>query len=101
MMKTVVQVDFPYKGPFGQEMATAMAGLAQSIADEPGFIWKIWTENPEAGEAGGLYLFEDPDSAQRYLEKHTARLQSFGVSDIRGRIFAVNEALTAIDRGPV
>ncbi|TDW58363.1 monooxygenase [Oceanimonas baumannii] len=101
MMKTVVQVDFPYTGPFGQEMATAMAGLAQSIADEPGFIWKIWTENPKTGEAGGLYLFKDPDSAQRYLEKHTARLQSFGISDIRGRIFAVNEALTTIDRGPV
>ncbi|MDP5291165.1 monooxygenase [Oceanimonas sp. CHS3-5] len=100
-MKTVVQVDFPFAGPFGEEMAEAMAGLAHSITEEPGFIWKIWTENPVDGEAGGVYLFEDETSARRYLEKHTARLESFGVTGIRGRIFAINQALTAIDHGPV
>lgn len=32
-----------------------------------------------------------------YLEKHTARLEAFGFSNIRGVIFKVNEALSAID----
>ncbi len=97
----LVQFDFPFSGPFGAEMSAAMADLAQSIATEPGLLWKIWTENPETGEAGGVYLFADPASADAYIAKHTARLQAFGVSGIRARSFAVNEALSRIDRAPL
>jgi len=100
-MRTILQVDFPYEGPFGDEMASAMAELAESIAREPGFLWKIWTENSDTREAGGIYLFEDEGSARAYLDKHTARLKEFGVSKVNGKLFQVNESLSAIDRGPV
>lgn len=43
----ILQVDFPSKGPFGAEMSTAMRELAESIAEEPGLIWKLWTEKLE------------------------------------------------------
>ncbi len=100
-MKTLLQVDFPYTGPFGDEMTTAMKGLAESIAQEPGFIWKVWTENPDTQEAGGIYLFEDEASARAYLEKHISRLMGFGILQVNGKVFRVNEALSAIDNGPV
>ncbi|MBN7770081.1 monooxygenase [Marinobacter daepoensis] len=100
-MKTLLQVDFPFNGPFGQEMVEAMKELAESIAREPGLIWKIWTENPETCEAGGIYLFEDDVSARTYLELHTARLKSFGVPVVNAKMFQVNDVLSAIDRGPV
>ncbi|MDR9424398.1 MAG: monooxygenase [Marinobacter sp.] len=100
-MKTLLQVDFPFDGPFGDEMADAMAELARSIADEPGFLWKIWTENRDCREAGGIYLFEDEPSARAYLEKHSARLKEFGVPEVNGKVFQVNEKLSAIDHGPV
>ncbi len=100
-MRTILQVDFPYEGPFGDEMASAMAELAESIAREPGFLWKIWTENSDTREAGGIYLFEDEGSAMAYLDKHTARLKEFGVPKVNGKLFQVNEALSAIDHGPV
>ena len=100
-MKTLLQVDFPFNGPFGDDMAEAMKELAESIAKEPGFIWKIWTENPDTHEAGGIYLFEDEASARAYLAMHTDRLKSFGVPDVNGKVFRVNEALSAIDFGPV
>ena len=51
-MTTLLQIDFPYPGPWGDEMTAAMRGLAQSIAQEPGLLWKIWTENAERQEAG-------------------------------------------------
>ena len=35
-MSYILQVDFPYTGPWGHEMAAAMDGLARSIANEPG-----------------------------------------------------------------
>ena len=51
-MPVLLQVDFPFSGPWGDAMTDALQGLAESIAQEPGLIWKIWTENPASGEAG-------------------------------------------------
>ncbi|WP_368884935.1 monooxygenase [Providencia vermicola] len=97
-MPVILQVDFPYQGPWGQDMANAMETLAKSINEEPGFIWKIWTENPATQQAGGIYLFNSQEQAQAYLEKHSARLKSFGVSEVRGEIFAVNHALSQLNQ---
>lgn len=100
-MSVLLQIDFPFQGPWGSAMAHEMKGLAESIAQVPGLIWKIWTENPDNHEAGGIYLFEDQDSAEAYLAMHTRRLQSFGVSQVNSKLFFVNAELSAIDRGPL
>lgn len=100
-MKKLLQVDFDFAGPFGEEMADKLRGLAESINNEPGVIWKIWTENPKNQVAGGIYLFEDEASATSYLKMHSARLQKMGVKEVRGQIFDVNTSLTAINKGPV
>lgn len=81
--------------PWGAEMSKAFEDLAKDISTEKGLIWKIWTEN----EAGGIYLFENEDDLDRYLEKHTARLKSFGIMDVNAKIFDVNVPLTLINRG--
>lgn len=100
-MPYVLQVDFQMDGPFGDEMAEAFTDLAKSITEEPGFIWKIWTENPEAKEAGGIYLFETTETAEKYLDMHTKRLAGFGINGVTGKIFAINSKLTEITKGPV
>lgn len=100
-MPYLLQVDFPYQGAWGDEMASAMRGLAESIANEPGLIWKLWTENQEKGEAGGVYLFKDLSSAEAYLAMHSERLLGFGVPRVNGKIFAVNQTLSLIDRAPL
>ena len=53
-MATLLQIDFPFPGPFGEEMTAALSDLAESITKEPGFIWKVWTENEREKEAGGF-----------------------------------------------
>ena len=100
-MPVLLQVDFPFPGPWGPAMTEALRGLAASIADEPGLIWKIWTENPATAEAGGIYLFADRPSAGAYLAMHTARLQGFGIPRVNGKLFEVNAELSAIDRAPL
>jgi Putative mono-oxygenase ydhR len=100
-MPTLLQIDFPMQGPWGDEMATAFGDLASIIGRTPGLRWKIWTENEDEGASGGIYLFEDEDSARAYLEEHTARLESFGIEEVRARMFHVNEPLTAVTRGPL
>jgi len=100
-MTKLLQVDFEFHGPFGAEMAQALTDLAESINHEPGMIWKIWTESEKDQLGGGIYLFEDETSAQAYLAMHSARLQQMGISDIRGRIFDINQPLSAINQGPM
>lgn len=100
-MLTVLQIDFPFNGPFAEAMHQAMQPLAESIIQEPGIVWKIWTENPATQEAGGVYLFSDASSAQNYLEMHTARLTANGVTGIRSKLFSVNQPLSQICKGPL
>lgn len=100
-MVVILQVDFKMDGPFGQEMAEGFAGLAKSINEEEGFLWKIWTENSDAKEAGGIYLFETKEAAQKYLKMHTERLKGFGIEPVNAKIFEVNEELTKINHGPL
>lgn len=97
-MAVILQVDFPTPGPFGEEMSRAYQTLAESINQEAGMIWKIWTENSDAQEAGGIYLFDSQDNAEKYLKMHTARLKNFGIKDIRGEIFQINLPLSAINQ---
>lgn len=101
IMNTLLQVDFDYSGPFDSEMASMLKALAESINHEPGLIWKIWTESETEHLGGGIYLFEDEKSASAYLTMHSARLSQMGIENIRGRIFAVNTALSAINNGPI
>jgi hypothetical protein len=35
------------------------------------------------------------------MEEQTARLEGFGITDVRAKLFHVNEPLTAITDGPV
>ena len=100
-MPTILQIDFTHHGPFGRELSEFAAPAADDIAAEPGLRWKIWTENAETGEAGGLYLFDDEALAKAFREKQTGRLEAQGMTNVRAKIFAVNEALTATTRGPV
>ncbi|MGD8233973.1 monooxygenase [Vibrio sp. TRT 1302] len=97
----LLQVDFEYNGPMGEEMSKALVGLAQSINQEPGLIWKIWTESEADKLGGGVYLFEDETTANNYLAMHAARLKQMGVPQVRGIIFDVNQPLTNINNGPI
>ncbi|MGA1931802.1 monooxygenase [Arcobacter sp. YIC-464] len=97
-MKYLMQIDFPHEGPFREELTAAMSDLAKDIANENGLIFKLWTENKDKKEAGGIYLFDNLDDAKRYLAKHTARLEAFGYTDIKSKIFEVNEELSKLSK---
>lgn len=100
-MAYVLQVDFTMNGPFGDEMAAEFSGLAQSINKEEGFMWKIWTESPETKVAGGIYIFETKETAEKYFDMHSKRLTGFGITNVNAKILAINSELTEITNGPV
>lgn len=99
-MAVLLQIDFPSEGPFGDEMSKALVGLAQSISQEPGFIWKIWTENESEKTAGGVYLFQTEVAARGYLKMHSERLEAMGIKNIRSKLLSVNVPLSKINNAP-
>lgn len=100
-MTTLLQIDFSHDGPFGSEAAERLGDMARSIAEAPGLVWKIWTENENLKRAGGIYLFRDEASAKAYLAMHTERLQGLGITEIDAHVFDVNPELSALTRAPV
>lgn len=99
-MKLLVY-DFPFRGPWGRAFTDAMQPLARDIAAEPGLLWKLWTENPVEGRAGGVYAFASDAARDAYERKHTARLAARGVRDVTVWRRDVNQALSAVTRAPV
>ena len=99
MALTLLQIDFPAAGPWGDDMAATYTPLAENIAQTPGLLWKIWTEDEASQTTGGIYLFTEQAAAEAYLAMHSARLTSFGITDIRAKLFAINGPLTAITHG--
>ena len=97
----LLQMDYLFSGPWGEEMVEEYSDLAHRIADVPGLICKVWTENREAGEAGVIYLFEDEASLDAYLGGKIERMKAAGIKGLRAKKFDVNEALTRITRGRI
>jgi hypothetical protein len=94
---TLLVVEFPSSGPFGEEAAQAYADLAHDIADQDGLIWKVWTEDAQRSVAGGVYLFTDRTTADAYVTMHTERLAGFGITGVSVTSYEVNEALSLVD----
>ncbi len=77
-------------------MTNSHIDLAQDIAKEEGILWKLWLENEEEQTAGGVYLFEDSQSADQYCDKHKQRMLAMGYRDIEIRTFSINVSLSRI-----
>ncbi|PSM52573.1 putative monooxygenase YdhR [Campylobacter blaseri] len=93
----ILQMYFDYNGGYGNDMYNQTKELAESITKEPGFLWKIWTENKEKKIAGGIYAFDTKENAEKYLKMHTKRIEEFGIgSNFRFEFFNVNKKLSEI-----
>ena len=97
---TVLIFDFP-NSAFGPDRTEALRPLAADIAEQPGLLWKIWTEEPASGRAGGVYLFATRAAAEAYHTMHAARLAARGVTGLEATYRGVNETLSLIDRAPL
>jgi hypothetical protein len=93
---TALLFRFPFPGPWGNELTEASHGLASDIANEHGLVWKIWLEDRETRHAGGIYLFEDRASAERYREKHEGRLSAMGLTGATANTLSVNTELSVL-----
>ena len=95
----ILQIHFDYTGGYGEQMLHEARELAESINNEPGFMWKIWTENQEKGIAGGIYAFDNREHAECYAHMHMKRLTEYGMaSNFKYEIMDVNEQLSGVNQ---
>ncbi len=88
-------------GPPDAEMQKRMQQLAESIAEEPGVLWKIWTYEEGTNHIGSTYLFKDIEHLHRYKEMHIKRLHDLGITDITDHVFDIMEDLSRTTKAPL
>lgn len=102
MSQKLLQVNVKFSASKA-DLEAAWLPAAQPIADTPGLRWKVWLMNEAQHEAGGIYLFDNEDSAQSYIDGPivAALKASPVISNIDAKLFDVMESHTATTRGPV
>jgi len=102
-MLTLLQITFHHPQAQSEAAQRAAWDRAHTIAQWPGLHWKLWIAVPEEAVYGGIYLFADGASAQAYLDGPVvANICAIpGISEVKTQLFAVNEALSAVTRGPM
>lgn len=96
----LIQINFYFPAEMmGDALTNGAKQLAESINNEDGFISKIWIENAQTEESGGIYLFKDMASAEKYAQMHVKRVEAMGAKNITSKFFNVNETLSIINHG--
>lgn len=88
-------------GELDAEMQKRMRQLAESIAEEPGVLWKIWTYEDGTNHIGSTYLFKDIEHLHQYRAMHIKRLNDLGITDITDHVFDIMEDLSRITKAPL
>lgn len=64
----VLDVSFTYAFDTADEYIAEVSPMSEMFAAVPGMVWKTWTLNPETKRAGAVYLFENPEIRQAYMD---------------------------------
>ncbi len=99
-MAIILQVNYTPSAQQDQQSESARIESAERIAnDVAGLQWKVWISNAESKLRGGIYLFDDLDSAKKWGEGNLReRLAANGGTNISLTYFEVDEKLSAITR---
>jgi len=73
------------------------------IATVEGLIWKIWVLREEEFEMGGVYLFQDRETAEAYLKHPVAQAVSRhpAVISMQSELWDVESSLSVLTRAPL
>lgn len=90
-----------YDGPITDDFLAGTKQLAESIAEEPGIIWKIWTVEDGTNHYGSTYLFRNREYLETYKAMHLKRLEAIGIAVTADHIFDIMENVSAINNAPL
>lgn len=100
MAYTIVQINFEFDSSLG-ELKEAAQASTNPIAELTGLMWKVYILNEEGRESGGIYLFQDAQSAQAYVAGDIVAGIKKHFSNVSIKLFDVMEAPSAMTYAPL
>jgi hypothetical protein len=99
----VLVITFRLVGWDDADYRQQVQALAPQFLQVPGLVSKIWLADEARNTYGGVYVFQDAASLQRYLASETVRdmQASPRLAEVSIRTFDTVEAATAITGGPL
>lgn len=81
-----------------EQYLAAVGQDAQTFANMPGLLAKIWLRDPETNTYGGLYLWADEESYERYIkgEVFEAIKANEHLENVESRDFGVFDDLSSL-----
>ena len=101
-MSRILQVNYRLNSPVSGFLEKS-GPVAELLATVPGLRWKIWLKNENENEGGGLYLFENGEALNDFVEGPILEKLKTNpsVSEVTVKQFEVPGELSAITRSPV
>jgi len=102
MSHQILQVNFKFNVSREQYEDT-VSPMAQDFAEVPGCLWKIWLMNEADNEAGGIYLFADEASMEKFKGSPLVAsvLSHPALGDFSIKQFEVLEKISRVTRAPL
>ncbi len=102
MTKKILQINFKIGLP-REEYEKVCDMLSQAIADSKGVIWKVWIIDESNNIAGGIYLFEDTESLNNFVQGDIVKQVAShpAVSNLDAKIFDILEKQSKVTRAPI
>jgi putative monooxygenase ydhR len=99
----IVQINYRYSETPEQWATHYPDERAKPFLSVPGLKWKIWLDGAEERRTGGIYLFEDRQTADAYIASpimDNLRANP-AISELEIRVFGVRDRLNSITNAPV
>ena len=102
MAQQILQVNFKFNVP-REQYENTVSPMAQDFANVPGCLWKVWLMNEKESEAGGLYLFVDEVSVEKFKGSPLVAsvLGHPALSDFSIKQFEVLDKVSRVTRAPL
>ncbi len=98
----LLEVDFTYDFATADEYIAAVSPMAEQWTAVPGLLWKVWTLDAETKRAGAVYLFENAEARQAYLDSELAAAVANhpALSDFRVAPYTIMAAESRVTNAP-
>ena len=102
MSHQILQVNFKFNVA-REQYENTVSPMAQDFAEVPGCLWKIWLMNEADNEAGGIYLFADEASMEKFKGSPLVAsvLSHPALGDFSIKQFEVLEKISRATRAPL
>jgi hypothetical protein len=98
----ILQINYTWDLPPEEQAIYSTVESARALNDVPGLRWKIYIRNLDNMQAGGIYLFDDEDTATAWAAQARENLLKLpNLSDLDIRQFDIKEEQSLAAGAPI